>query len=82
MLDTRHFHADFTDRLLASFDDLDGMTDGLLIHSENWQALRLTCRKSTHGQCAVLCTLTHRIIPNDSEIPVQERLFALIMAFY
>ena len=41
VLDTRHFSADFTDRLLASFDDLDGMTDGLLVHSENWQALRL-----------------------------------------
>ena len=40
-LDTRYFEADFTDRLLASFDDLDGMTDGLLVHSENWQALRL-----------------------------------------
>ena len=38
-LDTRHFDADFTDRLLASFDDIDGMTDGLLVHSENWQAL-------------------------------------------
>ena len=44
-LDTRHFHAGFTDRLLASFDDLDGMTDGLLVHSENWQALRLMDEK-------------------------------------
>ena len=40
-LDTRHFSASFTDRLLASFDDIDRMTDGLLVHSENWQALRL-----------------------------------------
>ena len=44
-LDTRHFDAEFTDRLLASFDDLDGMTDGLLIHSENWQALSLLQEK-------------------------------------
>ena len=44
-LDTRHFAADFTDRLLESFDDIDGMTDGLLIHSENWQALRLMQEK-------------------------------------
>ena len=44
-LDTRHFDADFTDRLLASFDDIDGMTDGLLIHSENWQALGLMLAK-------------------------------------
>lgn len=40
-LDTHHFDTEFTDRLLASFDDLDGMTDGLLVHSENWQALRM-----------------------------------------
>ena len=40
-LDTRHFEASFTDRLLESIDDLHGMTDGLLVHSENWQALRL-----------------------------------------
>ena len=45
MLDTRHFCVDFTDRLMASFDDLDGMTDGLLIHSENWQALQLAEEK-------------------------------------
>jgi len=44
-LDTRHFSPDFTDRLLASFDDLDEMTDGLLIHSENWQALNLLQEK-------------------------------------
>ena len=45
VLDTRHFDQDFMDRLVASFDDLDGMTDGLLIHSENWQALNLLSRK-------------------------------------
>ena len=40
-LDTKHFEEDFVDHLLASFDDLDRMTDGILIHSENWQALNL-----------------------------------------
>ena len=40
-LDTHHFDVEFTNRLLASFDDLDGLTNGLLIHSENWQALNL-----------------------------------------
>ena len=45
VLDTRHFDADFTDHLLASFDDLDGMTDGLLIHGDNWQALNLLREK-------------------------------------
>ena len=45
VLNTRHFTADFTDQLLASFDDLDEMTDGLLIHSENYQALNLLQEK-------------------------------------
>ncbi len=53
VLDTRHFSPDpsagsgqsFTDRLLASFDNLDEMTDGLLVHSENWQALNLLQEK-------------------------------------
>jgi len=41
VLDTAHFDGGFKDRLLASFDDLDEQTDGLLIHSENFQALNL-----------------------------------------
>ena len=41
VMDTKHFDQEFVSKLLASFDDLDGMTDGLLIHSENWQALNL-----------------------------------------
>ena len=41
VLDTNHFDGEFVDRLLASFDDLDEVTDGLLVHSENWQALQL-----------------------------------------
>jgi len=41
VVDTRHFDQPFVDRLLGSFDDLDEMTDGVLVHSENWQALRL-----------------------------------------
>ncbi|MBI4566975.1 MAG: site-specific DNA-methyltransferase, partial [Planctomycetes bacterium] len=45
VLDTTHFDHDFRDRLLAAFDDLDEMTDGLLIHSENFQALNLLVEK-------------------------------------
>ncbi|HEY7491551.1 MAG TPA: site-specific DNA-methyltransferase, partial [Candidatus Tectomicrobia bacterium] len=45
VLDTKHFDRSFIDRLLDSFDDLDEMTDGLLIHSENWQALNLLTEK-------------------------------------
>lgn len=45
VLDTAHFAAEFVDRLLATFDDLDEMTDGVLIHSENWQALNVLGRR-------------------------------------
>jgi len=45
VLDIRYFPQDFTDRLLASFDDLDENTDGLLVHAENWQALNLLQEK-------------------------------------
>jgi len=45
VLDTKHFDQDFRDRLLASYDDLDEITDGLLIHSENFQALNLLLEK-------------------------------------
>ncbi len=41
MVDTAFFDDDFKARLLASFDDLDAACDGLLVHSENYQALRL-----------------------------------------
>ena len=41
VLDTKYFGHDFTDQLLARFDDIDGMTNGLLVQSESWQALNL-----------------------------------------
>ena len=41
MVDTAFFDGDFKARLLATFDDLDGATDGVLIHGENFQALNL-----------------------------------------
>ena len=41
VFDTCHFQVDFTDRLLASFDDVVAITDGLLVHGDNWQALNM-----------------------------------------
>jgi adenine-specific DNA-methyltransferase len=41
VLDTKFFDREFKDRLLASFDDLDEATGGLMIKSENWQALNI-----------------------------------------
>ncbi len=45
VLDTKHFDQQFKDRLLASFDNLDEVTDGLLVHAENHQALNLLLEK-------------------------------------
>ena len=41
MVDTKFFSDDFKSRLLASIEDFDKLCDGLLIHSENFQALNL-----------------------------------------
>ena len=41
VLDTAFFSAEFKERLIASIDNLDETLDGLLIHSENFQALQL-----------------------------------------
>ena len=41
LLDTRHFGSDFVDDLLAALDDIDDLTTGVAIRTENWQALNL-----------------------------------------
>ena len=41
MVDTKFFSNDFKIRLLASIEDFDKHCDGLLLHSENFQALNL-----------------------------------------
>lgn len=41
MADTKFFDADFKMRLLAKIPDIDEQCDGVLIHSENFQALNL-----------------------------------------
>ncbi len=41
MVDTRHFSPDFAARLLNAIEGLDEKTDGVLFHSENFQALSL-----------------------------------------
>ncbi len=41
VLDTKFFDEGFKDRLLASINNFDKQCDGLLIHSENFQALNL-----------------------------------------
>ena len=45
VLDTKHFDAQFKEKLLAGFDNLDEATDGIIINSENFQALNLLLEK-------------------------------------
>ena len=44
-LDTQYFDEKFIDKLLALFDDLESHIDGLLLNSENFQALDLLMEK-------------------------------------
>ena len=41
LVDTRFFDAEFKRKLLAAVEDLDASADGMLVHSDNFQALRL-----------------------------------------
>jgi adenine-specific DNA-methyltransferase len=47
VLDTKFFDEAFKDRLLAEFDDLDEQTNGILVNSENFQALNVLTEKYT-----------------------------------
>lgn len=49
VLDTQFFDEAFKDRLLAEFDDLDQQTDGLLVNSENFQALNVLIESYSQG---------------------------------
>lgn len=55
VLDTQFFSAEFKYKLLASIDNLDKNTNGLLIHSENFQGLNLIKDKySNKIQCVYI----------------------------
>ena len=45
MVDTHNFGEDFTAQLLEAMGNIDEQTDGVLFHSENFQALRLMQRR-------------------------------------
>lgn len=47
VLDTKFFDDTFKDRLIAEFDNLDDCTDGLLINSDNFQALNVLSESYT-----------------------------------
>ncbi len=55
VLDTQFFSAEFKHRLLASIDNIDEQCNGLLINSENFQALQLMQEKYQGGvQCVYI----------------------------
>jgi adenine-specific DNA-methyltransferase len=45
VLDTAFFSTEFKERLVDSIDELDDKLDGLMIHSENYQALKILREK-------------------------------------
>lgn len=45
IIDTKYFSTDFKGRLIATFDNLDKQTNGLLIHGDNFHALNLLCER-------------------------------------
>ncbi len=49
LVDTRHFDVTFTARLLEAIGDIDEKTDGVLFHSENFQALNLMQARYREG---------------------------------
>lgn len=48
VVDTKHFSTDFKDRLVASIEDLDEQTGGVMVHSDNFQALGMLTQKYEH----------------------------------
>lgn len=47
IVDTKYFSEDFKERLIATIDNLDEQTGGLLINSDNFQALNIIKEKYT-----------------------------------
>ncbi|MCK4500225.1 site-specific DNA-methyltransferase, partial [Candidatus Babeliales bacterium] len=45
VIDTKFFEQEFKDSILSSFDDIDDTVGGLMMNSENWQALNVMQEK-------------------------------------
>ncbi|TSE38230.1 DNA methylase [Tepidimonas fonticaldi] len=55
MVDTRHFDADLTTRLLEKLEAVEDKMDGLLVHSENFSALAILQLRYRNGiKCAFI----------------------------
>lgn len=53
IVDTRHFTQQFRDKLLASIDNLDEQTNGVMINADNYQAIRLL--KTEYNNRVICC---------------------------
>lgn len=69
VLDTQFFSAEFKHKLLASIDNMDEKCNGLLINSENFQALELL-KESMHMRLGA-CILTRLIISAVTIVCIQ-----------
>ena len=70
VVNTAHFDARFKERLLVGFDDFDEATDGLLIHSENYQALRFLEGKYSSGmKCIYIDPPYNTSATRDNDLP-------------
>ena len=67
MVDTRHFDAAFTARVLESIGDIDEQTDGVVFHGDNFQALAMMQRRYRHQVDCVYIDPPYNT--GDSEIP-------------
>jgi adenine-specific DNA-methyltransferase len=67
VVDTRHFGDDFTSRLLDRLEATDERTDGLLVHSENFQGLSLLQKRYQEQIDCVYIDPPYNT--GDSEIP-------------
>lgn len=71
VLDTAFFSNDFKYKLLGSIDDLDQQCDGLLVHSENFQALNLLQEKYK-GKVACIYIDPPFNTENDHDFPYKD----------
>jgi adenine-specific DNA-methyltransferase len=52
-LDTKFFDSQFVNTLINAVDNIDGSLDGLLVSSDNFQALQLLSRRYTNGVSSI-----------------------------
>ncbi|MCD7059115.1 site-specific DNA-methyltransferase [Pelagibacterium xiamenense] len=66
-VDTGLFSTDFRDRLISEIDDVDGVTNGLLLHGDNFHGMRLLTKK--YAESVKLAYLDPPYNTNVSAIP-------------